>query len=123
VVVVDQPAEDGMEMKEVILKQPGKVGNTDEAEEVVALIPMMTITKHLHAVAVEVQVAVKAGDGLEMKKDIPKPREKDGNIVVAVEEEMMTKMTIKGLHAVGEAAIMMKMKINIKDLHAIAVEV
>jgi hypothetical protein len=124
VVVTDQRAEDGMAMKEDILKQPGKVGNIGEAEEVVTMMKTKTIIKDLHAVVVEIQVAMRAEDGTAMKKGILKQPWKVGNIVAGEEAVIMMKMTItKDLQAVVVAeAVIMTMTIT-QDLRGVAVEV
>ena len=108
-------AEDGLEMKGVILKQRGKVGNIAVVEEVV-ITTMKMITKDLPVIAVEVRDVMKAEAGTEMRKDIPKQPGKAGKVARVEEAVVMMKMTtIKGLHAaaVEEAAIMMKMKTTI----------
>src|SRR5690242_20428031 len=112
-----------MVMKEDILKQPGKVGNIGEAEEVVTMIPMMII-KDLHAVAVEIQVAMRAEDGTATKKGILKQPWKVGNIVAEEEAVIMMKMTItKDLRAVVEqGAVTMIRMMTIKDLRAVVAE-
>ena len=97
-------AGDGMEMKEVIPKQPGKAGNIAVVEEA-EIMTMKTNINDLQVVAVVVHVVAKGEVGTEMRKDIPKQPGKAGNIARA-----------------GEAVVMMKMRTTIKDLHLVAVE-
>jgi len=100
-----------MEMSEDMLKQPGKVGNTVVEEEAVTMTKMTT-TRHLHEAVEEIHVAVKAGAGSEMRKDIRKHQGKAGNIARAEDAaSMMTMTTTRHLHraAVEEAVITMSM--------------
>ena len=121
---VDRLAEDGTGMKEVILKQPGKVGNIAVEEEAGTMIPVKKIIRDLHAAVVDTLAVAEVGTA--MKKDILKLLLRDGN--TAVEEEVVTtipvKTIIKDPHAVSvkEAVIMMKMMTITTQLRGGALE-
>jgi hypothetical protein len=125
-VVTDRPVEDGMEMKEVIRKQPGKVGNIVVVEEAVITMMIMTI-KDLQIVAAEIREVAKAEAGMGMKKDIREQPWRAGNIVRVVEGVviMMQMMkTFKDPHAIAveETVIMMKTITTTKRPHEVGVE-
>jgi hypothetical protein len=120
VAAVDQPAEDGMVMSEDILRQPGKAGKNEGAEEAVETTKMTTI-KDQNEVVAEIQAAMKAEVGSEMKKDIRKQQGKAGNIVAVEGAAIMMMMTIiKALRGVveAEAVTMMKKTMTTRDLQA-----
>ena len=122
-VVPDQPAEVGMEMRRAILRHQGKDGSV-VAEEEVVIIMTMTTMKDLHMRVAEVQVDVRAEVGSVTKKGILKQPGKVGNIVAAEETAITMKTTtIKGLHAAGDGTVIMrKTKAIIKDLHVAKAE-